>query len=258
MTRGLKRVNGRTDRGEPLRSDAGENKREKDSGAGRPKAEGEADGQRDGERAGARRDERRRAGPAGGSGPGRERERPASVRAEEGRIGSSHPAPERSYHPAVFSLVTGLFAGLFWGFVRWFAVSLHFTKVPQAFLADAWVRRSALGSAGWQWLGLALFAAMSIVAALLYWLLLGRLRGPWPGMIFGAAWWAMLFLVIGPPTGTTDPVRSLGWNSIITELCLYVVWGLFIGYSYAFEFHDEAGREPAGGSGGDRQPEPAR
>nr|WP_238357517.1 YqhR family membrane protein [Cohnella zeiphila] len=201
----------------------------------------EPDGKRDSNR---ETDDEKRSGHESGEGSKERRDR---VRRRE--RGHSYPA--------VFSLSIGFFAGIFWGLARWFAVSLNFTKVPQAFLVDAWVKRSTLHSAGWHWIGLLLFVVMSVVAAMLYWLLLGRLHGPWPGLFFGAAWWAMLFLVVGPPTGTTEPVRTLGWNSIFTELCLYLIWGLFIGYSYAFEFHDESAREPKGSSGKRGGPQPA-
>lgn len=163
-------------------------------------------------------------------------------RRRENRVGQERVRPS---HPLAFSMVVGLFAGIFWGLTRWLAAGFHFTTVPQAFLADPFVRRSVLASTGWQWFGLLLFIVMSVVAAIVYLLVLGRLSGPWPGIIFGAAWWGLLFIVLGPRIGLVEPIRKLGWSTIITELCLYLVWGLFIGYSIAFEFHDEAAREPA-------------
>lgn len=164
----------------------------------------------------------------------------------------------RGSNPIVFSIVVGFFAGLFWGFARWLAAGFRFTTVPQAFLADPFVKRSVLASVGWQWIGLLLFILMSVVAAIIYWGVLGRLIGPWPGILFGAAWWALLFLAFGPQVGLVEPLRTLGWRTIITEICLYLLWGLFIGYSIAFEFHDEAAREPAGTAGRrGREPQPA-
>ncbi|RUS48049.1 YqhR family membrane protein [Cohnella sp. AR92] len=157
-----------------------------------------------------------------------------------------------------YALQIGFFAGVIWGLVRWLVVALNLTEVPQAFLADSWMPRAKLNTAYWHCAGFVLFIAMSIAAAVLYWLLLGALRGPWPGVVFGGAWWCLLFLVIGPPTGMTESVRVIGWNSIVSELGLYLVWGLFIGYSIAFEFHDEASREPAGkADSGGRKAQPS-
>lgn len=108
-------------------------------------------------------------------------------------------------------------------------------------------------------MGYVLFILMSIVAAYVYWALLGRLGGPWPGLLFGALWWGLLFFWLGPLTGAVPPLREIGLSSIVTECALYLIWGLFIGFSYAFEYHDEQAREPkqAGGGGGDGEPQPA-
>ncbi len=153
------------------------------------------------------------------------------------------------------TLVTGFFAGVIWGLVRWLATGLNFTEVTQAFLLDPFVPNRALGSGWWQFAGWLAFIAMSIVAAIVYWLVLGTLRGPWPGLAFGAAWWGLFYALLGPMIGAVQPLRTVGWVSIITDFCLYLVWGLFIGYSIAFELHDEFEREPATQAGqGSPQP----
>lgn len=142
------------------------------------------------------------------------------------------------------SLRIGLFAGIIWGLVRWLATGLNFTDVTQAYLLDPFFERHALGSFWWQLGGWFAFIAMSVVAALVYWLALGRLRGPWPGLLFGAAWWGLFYALAGPMIGAVPPLRTIGWDSMTTDFCLYAVWGLFIGYSIAFELHDETEREP--------------
>lgn len=171
---------------------------------------------------------------------------PTKKERTDGGNGEARKSAEkpRSLHPAVYSTLIGLYAGFIWGLIRWLVVALKFTDVPQAFLADPWVRRAALGHWYWQWGGLLLFMLMSALAGFVYWLLLRALRGPWPGIVYGAAWWAALFFAVGPMSGATLPAREIGWKSLISELCIYVAWGLFIGYSIAFEYHDEAGREP--------------
>lgn len=170
----------------------------------------------------------------------------------------------KTKHPAVYCLTLGLFAGLIWGSLRWLSVALNFTKVPQAFLADPFIKRTHLDTIAWHCVGLALFVLMSIVAAYLYWFILGKLRGPWPGLFFGAAWWVLLFFWIGPATGAIPAFKEIGLGSVFTECAVYVLWGLFIGYSFAFEFHNESAREPKkadgqgnGGGGGTGEPEPA-
>ncbi|MBB6675254.1 YqhR family membrane protein [Cohnella nanjingensis] len=174
----------------------------------------------------------------------------------EKQIRENREGDARTKSPALYALIIGAAAGAIWGLLRWLAVALNFTKVPQAFLADPWMKRAALNTIWWHLAGLGLFIVMSVIAAYAYWLLLGKLSGPWPGLWFGLVWWIALFWWIGPVAGAVAPIKTIGWNSIFAELCLYLAWGLFIGYSFAFEFHDEAAREPAKeGSGG--QPQPA-
>lgn len=153
----------------------------------------------------------------------------------------SGPEPTK---PVPFSLKIGFFAGIFWGLARWLAAGLHFTYVPQAYLLDPFVPRRWLIGFYWQAAGLGAFIAMSILAALIYVLLLGKLRGPWPGLWFGAVWWALTYAWAGPIVGAVPPLSTIGWNSIVTDFCLYLIWGLFIGYSISFELNNESRREP--------------
>jgi hypothetical protein len=155
----------------------------------------------------------------------------------------SHQETSRT-NPYWFSLKIGFFAGLLWGGVRWMAAAMNFTKVSAAFLADPWVRRSALGSAFWQAAGYALFILMSLAAALVYGRVMRRFRSPAAGLLFGIGWWAVIYLLAGPLIGAVPPLGRIGWNSLITDLCLFAAWGIFIGYSIAFEFHNEVRREP--------------
>jgi len=147
-------------------------------------------------------------------------------------------------NPAKYCLKIGLAAGVIWGLARWLAVAMNLTKVPEAFLIDPWVKRSVLAYPIWQIVGFAAFVLMSIMAAYIYYGILKPLRGPLPGIFFGMAWWAAFYAALGPFIGAMPPLMALGWDSLITDLCLFTVWGLFIGFSIAFEFHEEVSREP--------------
>ncbi|MDG0789795.1 YqhR family membrane protein [Cohnella ginsengisoli] len=94
-------------------------------------------------------------------------------------------------------------------------------------MADPFIKRERLDTIAWHCVGLALFVVMSVVAAYLYWLILGKLRGPWPGLFFGAAWWVLLFFWIGPATGAVPSYKEIGLGSVFTEGALYLLWGLF-------------------------------
>ncbi|MGO4544329.1 YqhR family membrane protein [Paenibacillus sp. 2TAB23] len=147
-------------------------------------------------------------------------------------------------NPWLYPIQIGFFAGLIWGIIRWMFYEMKFTKVLPGFAADPFFKESFLKTAWGEVVGIAFFVLFSIAAALLYKVALGKLRGPWPGVVYGAIWWAVLFVALGPLLQFTDGIRKEGWNTLYTELCVFLLWGLFIGYSIAFEFTDEASREP--------------
>ncbi|MFC4777441.1 YqhR family membrane protein [Paenibacillus sp. GCM10023252] len=155
----------------------------------------------------------------------------------------------KSSHPTktgLYLLQLGFFAGLIWGFVRWVFFEMKFTLVLPGMLLDPFMKQSFLRTGWGHGAGIAAFIVLSIVAAFLYKVVLGKLRGPWPGAVYGLLWWALLFLGIGPLLGFIKPITEAGWNTLYTEACVFTLWGLFIGYSVAFEFTDEASREPIG------------
>ena len=149
-------------------------------------------------------------------------------------------------NPFWYCLQLGFFAGLFWGSLRWLLYTIHFTKVLPGFLAEPFFRQSFLKTFWGHLLGLGFFIVFSILAAFLYKLLLGRFKGPWGGIFYGLLWWLVLFFLGGPVMGMIQPIQQIGYETIFTEWALYLVWGLFIGYTLAYEYNDEASREPMG------------
>ncbi|MCZ8516748.1 YqhR family membrane protein [Paenibacillus filicis] len=152
-----------------------------------------------------------------------------------------------------FAVNVGFFAGLLWGGVKIVEHYFHFTTLSPGFLIEPFYLHSFLST--WQGMlaGWLAFIVFSIVSALIYSVLLAKARGPWCGIWYGLAWWAVIFLILGPVTGTTKWIAYMDLNTVLTDLCLFLLWGLFIGYSITFEFTDERVREPYPGN---KIPEP--
>jgi len=146
--------------------------------------------------------------------------------------------------PLGFGLQLGCFAGFIWGAIHWLFYTLKFTKVIPGFLGGPFFNDAFLKSGAGQLAGWLLFIALSVIASVIYVLLFRKLKGPWPGIIYGIVWWCVIFAAAGPPLHMAKPLNQLGWNSIVSEFCLFLLWGLFIGYTIAFEFTDERMREP--------------
>ncbi|KZE80892.1 hypothetical protein AV654_11120 [Paenibacillus elgii] len=143
-----------------------------------------------------------------------------------------------------FAVYIGFFAGLIWGGVQMIANYFHFTSLSPGFLLEPYYKHSYLMTWRGYMLGWLAFIALSVVAALLYTMLFAKAFGPWYGIGYGVAWWAFLFLLVGPVTGMMNWIAYLDLNTVVTQACLFVVWGLFIGYSISFEFTNEREREP--------------
>ncbi|MDF2961199.1 MAG: hypothetical protein K0S39_2934 [Paenibacillus sp.] len=153
-----------------------------------------------------------------------------------------------------YALYIGFFAGLFWGAVKMVEHYFRFTSLPPGFLIEPFFKRSFLLTWQGYLLGWAVFILFSIAATLLYTAFLAKAVGPWVGVGYGMAIWGVIFLLVGPVTGMMNWIAFLDWNTILTEACLFMLWGLFIGYSIAFEFNDESAREPF--RNGQQNPQP--
>lgn len=144
----------------------------------------------------------------------------------------------------LFSLEIGCFAGLIWGGVKALFFYMQFTEVVPGYLVEPFFKNEFLHTQPGYYVGWASFIGLSLFATIIYTLAFRKLRGPVPGLIYGIAWWGLLFAWVGPWLDMLPPLAELPAMTIISEFCLYLLWGLFIGYTAAEEYTDERAREP--------------
>jgi hypothetical protein len=171
---------------------------------------------------------------------------------DEGDVGMSKQSKKKknpgietyvASNPFKLALHVGFFAGLIWGGVRWLFYYFGLTDVLPGFLVEPFFKHDFLNGTGGYLVGYVSFIAMSIVAALLYALVARKLKGPWPGVLYGIAWFVLVYLLIGPMVGMLKPLGVLDWDSIWTDFSIFVIWGVFIGYTITMEFTDERSRD---------------
>ncbi|MFZ7946861.1 MULTISPECIES: YqhR family membrane protein [Bacillaceae] len=146
---------------------------------------------------------------------------------------------EKYPRPMSFTVMvfwTGLFGGLFWGTIGYIASYFNFTEVGPQIILKPW----ALGSWKHGWMGtvvsIILLGVLSIVAAYIYYALLRKFKGFWFGLGYGVILFLLVFFILNPLIPGIKPIAELSRDTIITSVCLYIVYGIFIGYSINYEF----------------------
>jgi hypothetical protein len=146
-----------------------------------------------------------------------------------------HRQEEQMSFAAKVALI-GLFGGIIWSLVGYFAFYFNFIRVGPAlalmpFVVGDW-KDTYIG----QLVGVAVIAVLSIGLAFLYKILLQKIYKLWVGIGFGLVLWLLVFYVLNPFFPGLKSVQNLDKNTIITSICLYVLYGAFIGYSISYEY----------------------
>ncbi|OXB91023.1 hypothetical protein B9L21_03910 [Geobacillus uzenensis] len=149
------------------------------------------------------------------------------------------------------TLIIGFVGGVFWSLIGYLAYFFNFSEISPNMVLIPWVAGDwKYGKTG-NYVAIALIGVISIAAALLYYALLRNIRGMWAGILYGAALWAVVFYLFNPLFPNVQPVADLEPNTVITTLCLYILYGVFAGYSISFETQEmnrpsqSAGKEAA-------------
>ncbi|PLR76471.1 hypothetical protein CU633_16035 [Bacillus sp. V3-13] len=132
-------------------------------------------------------------------------------------------------------VLTGFFGGILWSGLAYIAYLFNFTDIRPNVILEPW----ALGEWKGQWLGtvisIIMIGIISIAAALLYYALLRKFRSMWVGIGYGIVLFAIVFFILNPIFPGIRPFAELNRNTIITSICLYLLYGVFVGYSISYE-----------------------
>lgn len=135
------------------------------------------------------------------------------------------------------SLMTGLVGGFLLGF-SWIVLSyFNFVEFsPRAILLFKW--KSLQGVSVWlgSLITILLISIFSIIIAIIYYAMLKKINSIWIGVMFGLTVWFVIFVMIG----FTFPhlkLAKLQTETIITTLCIFLLYGTFIGYSISYDYY---------------------
>ncbi|GGK02604.1 hypothetical protein GCM10007063_26170 [Lentibacillus kapialis] len=137
------------------------------------------------------------------------------------------------------SLLTGFVGGLLGGFFGVVLYYFNFSEVsPKSYLLRSWLTASWVDG----WLGTVLSILMigviSLLTAFIYFILFKKVNSLWMGIAYGAALWFIVFYVIQPIFPNIPSLGDLNANTIVSTICLYILYGTFIGYSISYDYTD--------------------
>lgn len=149
---------------------------------------------------------------------------------------------EKKKNKRAYLLSIGFFGGFFASLTAYLAHFLNFIPfgpgiilqmLPQ-YTVIPWMR-----GPGGHFIGILVISLFSIGFAYLYYALLRRMDTAWVGVWYGLALWVVLFIGLNQLIPGVKKVDELGWNTNITLLCIFIIYGLFVGYSISYEHKED-------------------
>ncbi|WP_335870657.1 YqhR family membrane protein [Bacillus sp. 2205SS5-2] len=140
-------------------------------------------------------------------------------------------------------VITGFIGGLLWSGIAYFAYLFHFTTINPNIIFEPW----AVG--GWKdsWIGYILalvgYGMVSSGAALVYYGLLRKLKSMWVGAAYGIGLFLAVVLILNPLFKSMKGLTEMELNTLITCVCVYVLYGVFIGFSISYEEEERKKQE---------------
>ncbi|MED3791296.1 YqhR family membrane protein [Niallia alba] len=147
----------------------------------------------------------------------------------------SHDEKDRPMSFIALVIWTGMFGGIFWSLIGYVGYVFNFTEIRPNIILEPW----AIGSWKYGWLGTVIsiiaIGFFSTGAAFAYYLMLRKFKTVFIGMGFGIALFACVFIVLNPIFPSMAPFLELKRDTIITSVCLYILYGVFVGYTISYE-----------------------
>lgn len=151
---------------------------------------------------------------------------------------------EQDVDPKLYVITTGWFGGLFAAGLTYLAFFLNFIPYGPGVI---WRHFPFFKSIDWlggpvgHVMGIGVISLSSLITAFLYYYLFRRFNSPWAGVLYGLAVWVFVFLGVNEWIPGTKAVAEMELNTTITFICIFIVYGLFIGYSISYEYNDKIG-----------------
>ncbi|GGF08233.1 hypothetical protein GCM10010954_03340 [Halobacillus andaensis] len=137
------------------------------------------------------------------------------------------------------SLTIGFVSGVLWSTLGAISYYFHFSEVsPASFIFRSFWQTNWTSSFLAEVLAVIIVGLLSILVSLIYYLILKRKNGMWPGLLLGVVVFAAVFFALNPIFSAVPTWSEITSDTYVTSVCLFILYGVFIGYSISYEFHE--------------------
>lgn len=136
------------------------------------------------------------------------------------------------------TLLIGFFGGIFIIMFSYFLYIFNFIEVsPKVYMIRSWTLASWTNKWQGEMLTICFAIFLSIVIALLYFLLFKKILSVWFSIIYGVILWLFVGYMFSFLFSNVPALHTLDTNTIFSSLCLFILYGTFIGYSISFDYY---------------------
>ncbi|TRM12684.1 hypothetical protein FH966_13775 [Lentibacillus cibarius] len=137
------------------------------------------------------------------------------------------------------SLITGFVGGIVFGFLGIALYYFNFSEVtPKSYLLRSWIIADWTDS----WLGntlsIIITGLLSIAVTFIYYIFLKKIETFLMGGAYGLILWGIVFYLLQPIFPNVPPLVDLNAYTIVSTICLYILYGTFIGYSISYDYNE--------------------
>lgn len=136
------------------------------------------------------------------------------------------------------SVLVGFVGGLSFILLSYFLYVFNFLEIsPESYIVKIWATSSWTNS----WLGIiatmSLGSVLSIIAALVYFVLFKKIMSVWMGIVYGIILWLMIGYLFSLVFVHIPAPHTLSSDTVVSSLCLFILYGTFVGYSISFDYY---------------------
>lgn len=142
------------------------------------------------------------------------------------------------------SLFTGFIGGIIASIGGILLYYFNFSEIaPRTLELRPWVKTDWTD----RWVGdvisILITGVLSIVPAFIYYSLFKRFKSVVFPAILGVILWMIIFLLLNPILANIPSVIQMSPSTIVSTICLFILYGTFIGFSISYDYHDSVRKE---------------